>query len=63
MKPLLKAEAYSQGSTLYLGQLLVLHFGCQLMLICAYFTGSAGILGFSFYIKKESPLHAQKETY
>lgn len=48
MKQMPKSEACSQGSTLYLGQLLALHFSCQFMLICAYLTGSGSILGFSF---------------
>jgi len=48
MRQMPKPEAWSQGSTLCLGQLLVLHFSCQFMLICAYLTCSGSSLGFSF---------------
>lgn len=63
MKQISKPKACSQGSTLYLGQLLVLHCSCQFMLICAYFIASGSSLGFSFvvYVKKQVPFMPERK--
>lgn len=63
MKQISKPKACSQGSTLCLGQLLVLHCSCQFVLICAYFIASGSSLGFSLvvYVKKQVPFMPERK--
>lgn len=62
-KQISRPKVCSQGSTLCLGQLLVLHCSCQFMVICAYFIASGSSLGFSFvvYMKEQVPFMPERK--